>query len=69
MQAMTNALLETSGLPRFDRITPADVGPAIDALMQQADAALETVTAPDFPAEWNAIAKVLDVATEKLGMS
>ncbi len=69
MQAMTNALLESSGLPRFDRITPADVGPAIDTLMQQADAALETVTAPDFPAEWNAIAKVLDVATEKLGMS
>ncbi len=27
----------------------------------KANAALETVTAPDFPAEWNAIAKVLDV--------
>ena len=67
MQAMTNALLESTGLPPFDRITPADVGPAIDTLMQQADTALETVTAPDFPAEWNAIAKVLDVATEKLG--
>ncbi|MEG0317834.1 MAG: M3 family metallopeptidase, partial [Comamonas sp.] len=64
---MTNALLESSSLPQFDRITPADVGPAINTLIERAQAALETVTAPDFPAEWNAIAKVLDVATEKLG--
>ena len=65
---MTNALLESSSLPQFDRITPADVGPAINTLIERAQAALETVTAPDFPAEWNAIAKVLDVATEQLGM-
>jgi oligopeptidase A len=67
MPSMTNALLESSSLPQFDRITPADVGPAINTLIERAQAALETVTAPDFPAEWNAIAKVLDVATEKLG--
>lgn len=67
MPPMTNALLESSSLPQFDRITPADVGPAINTLIERAQAALETVTAPDFPAEWNAIAKVLDVATEKLG--
>ena len=65
---MTNALLESSRLPLFDRITPTDVGPAIDILIERTQAALETVTAPDFPAEWNAIAKVLDVATETLGM-
>ena len=69
MMSMTNALLEPSSLPLFDRITPADVGPAMDVLMERAQAALETVTAPDFPAEWNAIAQVLDVATEKLGMA
>ncbi|MDH0363295.1 M3 family metallopeptidase [Comamonas aquatica] len=66
---MTNALLETASLPLFDRITPADVAPAIEALMARASAALETVTAPDFPADWNAIAQELDVATEKLGMA
>ncbi|WP_370678617.1 M3 family metallopeptidase [Comamonas sp. GB3 AK4-5] len=66
---MTNALLESTGLPPFDRITPADVGPAIDQLMQQASTALETVTAPAFPAQWDAIAKVLDVSTEQLGMA
>ena len=66
---MSNALLDFSALPAFDRIQPADVGPAVDALLEKANAALETVTAPDFPAEWNAIAKVLDVATEQLGIA
>src|SRR5690606_1751752 len=66
---MTNALLESTSLPLFDRITPSDVGPALNTLIERAQAALETVTAPEFPAEWNAIASVLDVATEKLGMA
>ncbi|MBB6558441.1 oligopeptidase A [Acidovorax soli] len=64
---MSNALLEFSGLPQFDRITPEDVAPAVDVLLGRANAALEAVTAPDFPARWDAIAKVLDVATEQLG--
>ena len=64
---MSNPLLDFSGLPHFDRITPQDVAPAIDVLLARADAALETVTALGFPADWNAIAKVLDVATEQLG--
>jgi len=62
-----NPLLDFSGLPLFDRIAPQDVAPAIDVLLDRASQALETVTAPDFPADWNAIAKVLDVATEHLG--
>ncbi|MGP1630675.1 MAG: M3 family metallopeptidase [Giesbergeria sp.] len=64
---MSNPLLDFCGLPAFDRIAPADVAPAIDALLARSDAALQTVTAPDFPANWNAIAGVLDVATEELG--
>jgi oligopeptidase A len=64
---MSNALLDFTDLPRFDRITPADVAPAVDKLLEKANAALETVTAADFPARWDAIAKVLDVATEHLG--
>jgi oligopeptidase A len=43
------------------------VAPAVDALLSESDAALQTVTAPDFPARWSEIARVLDVATEKLG--
>ncbi len=64
---MNNPLLDFSGLPVFDRITPADVAPALDALLTRADAALQTVTTADFPADWNTIASVLDVATEELG--
>jgi oligopeptidase A len=64
---MTNPLLDFSDLPLFDRVQPDHVAPAIDALLAQADAALTEVTAPAFPANWSAIAKVLDTATERLG--
>ena len=64
---MSNPLLAFTDLPAFDRITPADVAPAMDVLLERANAALETVTAPDFPARWDAMAQVLDVATEALG--
>jgi oligopeptidase A len=63
----SNPLLDFQNLPLFDQVTPEHIAPAVDELMAQADAALETVTAPDFPADWNAISKVLDVATERLG--
>ncbi len=64
---MTNPLLDFTDLPLFDRIKPEHVAPAVDALLADAEQALNTVTAPDFPADWNAIAKVLDVATERFG--
>ena len=64
---MNNPLLSFDDLPLFDQIKPDHVAPAIDALLAQASTALETVTAADFPAGWEAIAKVLDVATEQLG--
>ena len=66
---MTNPLLDTAGLPLFDRIAPEHVAPAMDELLAAAEQALNTVTAPDFPAEWKAIASVLDVSTERLGMA
>ena len=64
---MTNPLLNISNLPAFDQIQPAHVGPAMDVLLPDAEQALATVTAADFPADWAAIAGVLDVSTEKLG--
>jgi len=60
-------LLNFQDLPLFDQVLPEQIGPAIDALLTQADAALEAVTAPDFPADWKQMASVLDVATERLG--
>jgi oligopeptidase A len=66
---MTNPLLDTAGLPLFDRIAPEYVAPAMDVLLAAADEALEKVTAADFPADWKAIARTLDVSTERLGMA
>ncbi|KQP17691.1 M3 family metallopeptidase [Pseudorhodoferax sp. Leaf267] len=62
-----NPLLSFSDLPLFDQIRPEHVAPALDTLLADADAALEQVTAADFPADWTGIARVLDTATERLG--
>ncbi len=64
---MNNPLLDFSGLPAFDKIQPDHVAPAIDALLADAETALQTVTAAGFPSDWRAMARVLDVATERLG--
>ncbi|PAT44193.1 M3 family metallopeptidase [Vandammella animalimorsus] len=61
-----NPLLTITDLPAFDQIEPAQVMPAIEALIAQADEALQRVTQADFPADWQALARVLDVATERL---
>ena len=63
---MNNPLLDFSDLPLFDRVQPEHVAPAVDTLIAEADTALNTVTQPDFPAQWKDIARVLDVATERL---
>jgi oligopeptidase A len=62
-----NPLLDFTDLPRFDAIRPEAVGPATEQLLQEASAALEAVTAPEFPADWQAMARELDVSTERLG--
>ena len=63
---MTNPLLDFTDLPQFATIQPAHVAPAVQALLVEANAALEQVTANDFPADWKAMSAALDVATEKL---
>jgi oligopeptidase A len=67
MGGMSNPLLDFKDLPLFDQVRPEHVAPALDELLGQADHALATVTQADFPADWQAMAKVLDVATERLG--
>lgn len=64
---MTNPLLEMRDLPAFAHIAPADVTPAINDLLREADAALERVTSDAVPADYDALSAVLDVATERLG--
>ena len=69
--SMINPLLQNAdaatSLALFDQIKPEHVAPAINALLVDAQKALDTVTADNFPANWLEISKVLDVATEKLG--
>ena len=64
---MSNPLLDFTDLPLFDQVQPQHVAPAVDHLLANADAALAAVTRPEFPSDWNEIAKVLETATEKLG--
>src|SRR6218665_3972274 len=63
---MDNPLLTPSALPPFARIGAQDVAPAIDVLLERASQALETVTAPGFPARWQAIMEQLEVPNEQL---
>jgi len=65
--SMPNPLLDFTDLPLFDQIRPEHVAPATDQLLTEADAALERVTADDFPADWAALSGTLGVATERLG--
>ena len=64
---MSNPLLDTAALPRFDTIRPEHVAPAVDVLLAEAEAALEKATGPDVPPDYDALSAVLDVATERLG--
>ena len=62
---MNNPLLDFSALPLFDQIKPEHVAPAVDQLLADGEANLEAVVAPDFPANWLEISRVLDVGGER----
>ena len=67
--AQDNPLIQTEHLPAFDKIQAIHVVPAIRELIRLANEALEEVTQPGFPKEWDQIARVLDVATERLSVA
>ena len=62
-----NPLLTGGRLPAFDAIRPEHVGPAIDVLLAAADQALEAAVSDATPADFDALSRVLSVATERLG--
>jgi oligopeptidase A len=64
---MTNPLLSTAALPAFAQIKPEHIGPAISELLQEARAALAQATDEATPADYDTLARVLSVATERLG--
>jgi oligopeptidase A len=61
-----NPLLDNAELPAFDRIGPEHVGPAVDTLLADAEAALERAVGPDVPADHDTLALLLDVPVERL---
>jgi oligopeptidase A len=60
-----NPLLDFSGLPRFAEIRPEHIGPAIDALLEQAEAAVKQAESVS-PASWDSFVTPLEDATERL---
>ena len=62
-----NPLLDFSGLPRFDRITPAHVEPAIRHLLDEARHTIDALGQNDTPATWDDFVTPLTEATEHLG--
>lgn len=62
----TNPLLDLSGLPRFDTITPADVAPAIRQLLEESRALVARLTADDVAATWDDFAAPLADGIERL---
>ena len=66
---MSNPLLVASATPLFDQIRPEHVAGAMEQLLAQAQSALDTVTAADFPAEWSTMSGTLDVASEQLSVA
>ncbi len=64
---MTNALLRHADLPAFSDIQPSEVGSAVDALLADANAALDIAVSDATPASYDALSRVLDIPTERLG--
>ena len=60
-----NALLDFSGLPRFDLISPADVQPAITQLLKENRELVERLTSDKLPASWDAFAAPLADGIER----
>jgi len=61
-----NPLLDFSGLPRFDRIEPAHVRPAIDALLTESRALVARLTTGTVPATWKDFVAPLNDGIERL---
>ena len=67
MHLQDNPLLQTQDLLPFDAIRPEHVGPAIEALVADAGAALERAVDAATPADYDTVSATLDVPLERLG--
>jgi oligopeptidase A len=61
-----NPLLDFTGLPRFDRVEPAHVAPAVDALLANARRAIEAVANDTRPPTWDTVVVPTEAPLEHL---
>jgi oligopeptidase A len=66
MKDETNPLLDFSGLPRFAEIKAENVGAAIETLLAESRAVVESITREEVPAAWDAFVRPLEDSTERL---
>ncbi len=64
---MDNPLLNLSGLPPFSRIKPEHVEPAIDQLLAEGRALVQSVLESKQPPTWQSLVEPLDLEDDKLG--
>ncbi len=64
-----NPLLDFTGLPRFDAVTPAHVAPAIESLLGNARAVVERIASDPAPASWDGVVVPLEHALDRLDRS
>lgn len=62
-----NPLLDFSSLPRFDRVRPEHVVPAMDQLISRVKTALESVVNDSAEASWDTVVSPLEIPLEQLG--
>jgi oligopeptidase A len=62
----TNPLLGFPGLPRFDAVLPSHVTPAVDALLADARATIESVAADARPPTWESVVLPLTDRLDRL---
>ncbi|MEA5098000.1 MAG: M3 family metallopeptidase [Burkholderiaceae bacterium] len=63
---MSNPLLDFSGLPRFDTVTPQHVTPAIESLLAECRTVVGRLERPIDPVTWDNFIAPLEDVTEKL---
>ncbi len=61
-----NPLLDFTGLPRFAAIKAEHIAPAVDQLLAENRACIESLTGPETPATWAAFVAPLEDAGERL---
>ena len=63
---MSNPLLYLAGLPKFNKVKPEHVSPAIDSLLTEGRALVETLATSSETPTWDNFALKLEDHSEKL---